>query len=718
MQQIRQPDTTTSAPPTRAADRRGERTSPTQLQLRGASFAEGAAALAPDTQAVAQDGVSGAGGAPPHLEAVQRSFGGHDISGVRAHTGGKAAQAAGAIGAEAYATGNDVAFARGPDLHTAAHEYAHVVQQRAGVQLSGGVGRSGDRYEQHADQVADLVVSGRSAEGKLSELAGGGGRGHDVQRKPAGAVQKRPDANKTTIAALDAASIETIVTAAKSSPLWQRLVATYAEKTTQGFVDLDPASFGDMSLDLMVWIDERFQLADEARSLTDELLNRSDVQARLVSAVRTSVFDLAMTVFGMVTADVELVNEDGNKVTLRAGKVVELVRAQDSQTFEVEALVGKQKAKGTIDADVFRRQPGLTTYDHDSNTTTPEIRQEYGYADFSPDAGKEQTPDGGDGKVSDVSQGAIGDCYLMAGMGAVVAQRPDLIRKMVQYNASTGVYTVTFKEKRGAAFVDVPIQVDSYLPSKSGANPVYAQDGAKKGGDDVALWPAIIEKAYAVWQGGDYETIVGGYPSVVMEAITGAKSDSPRIPAEDQVISLFEGYAKDKKAVCVCTVNNIQERKAKLFAGADAGPYTATLPGSEGKSATVVEGSVSISDTVGKGGVARDDRQGGLSGASVASGSVTYKGGRTQLTYKDERAPASAADLEASYKYKGLVSASLNIYGNHAYMFVGVEGGKIVLANPWGSNPAWQPKPMTAAEFKTFFSSIDVNKPPEAVETT
>jgi hypothetical protein len=48
------------------------------------------------------------------------------------------------------------------------------VQQRAGVMLAGGVGAAGDRYEQHADAVADAVVAGRSAEGMLDTMAGGG----------------------------------------------------------------------------------------------------------------------------------------------------------------------------------------------------------------------------------------------------------------------------------------------------------------------------------------------------------------------------------------------------------------------------------------------------------------------------------------------------------------------------------------------------------------
>lgn len=56
-----------------------------------------------------------------------------------------------------------------PTLRTAAREVAHVIQQQAGVQLSGGVGQVGDRYEQHADAVAEQVVQGRSAEALLDQ---------------------------------------------------------------------------------------------------------------------------------------------------------------------------------------------------------------------------------------------------------------------------------------------------------------------------------------------------------------------------------------------------------------------------------------------------------------------------------------------------------------------------------------------------------------------
>lgn len=124
----------------------------------------------------------------PYADAIQRSFGRHDISGVQAHTGGGAAASANDMGAAAYASGNHVVLGeRGADLHTVAHEAAHVVQQRGGVQLKGGVGAEGDHYERHADLVADQVVQGKSAESLLDQHAGPG----VAASVPAGAVTQR-----------------------------------------------------------------------------------------------------------------------------------------------------------------------------------------------------------------------------------------------------------------------------------------------------------------------------------------------------------------------------------------------------------------------------------------------------------------------------------------------------------------------------------------------
>lgn len=120
-------------------------------------------------QAAASLGTSGPSGPLPYFDTIQRSFGKHDVSHVAAHTDAAAERGARMLQASAFTTGNQVAFARPLSLHTAAHEAAHVVQQRSGLQLAGGVGVAGDRHERHADAVAARVSAGQSSEALLDE---------------------------------------------------------------------------------------------------------------------------------------------------------------------------------------------------------------------------------------------------------------------------------------------------------------------------------------------------------------------------------------------------------------------------------------------------------------------------------------------------------------------------------------------------------------------
>ncbi len=175
-----------ATPPVDGADREAAAPSIAKVRCAGASIQFAPGTYDPSAEAsqaradggairdheIAQAGINGPSTRLPHAEQIQRAFAKHDVSGVRAHLDDDAAEAAETLGAAAYATGMDVAFAGPPSLHTAAHEAAHVVQQRAGVQLAGGFGESGDAYERHADEVADAVVAGQSAEPILSRMAG------------------------------------------------------------------------------------------------------------------------------------------------------------------------------------------------------------------------------------------------------------------------------------------------------------------------------------------------------------------------------------------------------------------------------------------------------------------------------------------------------------------------------------------------------------------
>jgi hypothetical protein len=133
---------------------------------------------------IARDGTQGHGRALAHGERIQNSFGSrHDLSSVRMHVGRSSGEACDRLGAAAFATGSSIAFRADPDLWLAAHEAAHVIQQRHGEGPPAGLDSPGDRHERAASAVADRVVAGKSARDLLP-------RGERRAAGSTGAVQR------------------------------------------------------------------------------------------------------------------------------------------------------------------------------------------------------------------------------------------------------------------------------------------------------------------------------------------------------------------------------------------------------------------------------------------------------------------------------------------------------------------------------------------------
>jgi hypothetical protein len=224
---------------------------------------------ADERHALAAEGTRGGGGSLPFLAEIQGSFGRHDVSSIVAHTDARAASATEQMGASAFATGNHVAFGGAPGLHTAAHEAAHVVQQKKGVSLAGGVGEEGDAYELHADAVADAVVAGESAE-ELLDAGPTGGASTALQLAPKvgkaipAYEHKRPHKLDGTIAA---------------ATLLRRIY----EKTR-----IDPKTAGAERAGLvMVAADDAFELARELGQIAAlEKPNWSELTVELSHAIR------------------------------------------------------------------------------------------------------------------------------------------------------------------------------------------------------------------------------------------------------------------------------------------------------------------------------------------------------------------------------------------------------------------------------------------------
>ena len=129
-----------------------------------------------DTRRIAAGALRGRGQPLTHLDTIQEAFGHHDVGGMREFTGSAAQETLATLGAAGFTSNGCMAVSNMPDLYTQAHEAAHGVQQAAlgnSLELKQGIGETGDKYERHADAVAEKVVRGQSAQPLLDDMTGG-----------------------------------------------------------------------------------------------------------------------------------------------------------------------------------------------------------------------------------------------------------------------------------------------------------------------------------------------------------------------------------------------------------------------------------------------------------------------------------------------------------------------------------------------------------------
>ena len=132
--------------------------------------------------------------------------------------------------------------------------------------------------------------------------------------------------------------------------------------------------------------------------------------------------------------------------------------------------------------------------------------------------------------INDISQGNLGDCYLVCGLAEVALQDPGAIEQMIQQNGN-GTYAVRFYVNGKAEWVTV----DSTLAvtSNSYATPIFNNSYVSYPQNQ---WVNLIEKAYAElsagspanqnsdgWAGNSFTSIGdGGWPDISIAQITGA----------------------------------------------------------------------------------------------------------------------------------------------------------------------------------------------------
>ena len=141
--------------------------------------------------------------------------------------------------------------------------------------------------------------------------------------------------------------------------------------------------------------------------------------------------------------------------------------------------------------------------------------------------------------LNDIRQRYAANCYLLAGIGAVARQNPQLIQNAIRENrnaqGAVTSYTVTFYERDigdATKFNPVRITVDNNFPRNDDRRAGLSgdsQDGSQE------IWTQILEKAYAQYY-GSYDLMYGQNrldtfitnPAEVMTLLTGRPSRNVR----------------------------------------------------------------------------------------------------------------------------------------------------------------------------------------------
>lgn len=165
-----------------------------------------------------------------------------------------------------------------------------------------------------------------------------------------------------------------------------------------------------------------------------------------------------------------------------------------------------------------------------------------------------QDADGNDlpPSLGDISQGGLNDCFLFASMAAIVNSDPQRIVKMIKNNGN-GTYTVTFKG----------IGVFSAATETVSADFAVNRHGNVT--DRKALWPLIIEKAYAKEKGGLDKLDKGGNPGDAVDDLTddGPSRFDPQDKSADYILGKLAAAMKNKFPTTVLSPKKEDASKEK-----------------------------------------------------------------------------------------------------------------------------------------------------------
>lgn len=148
---------------------------------------------------------------------------------------------------------------------------------------------------------------------------------------------------------------------------------------------------------------------------------------------------------------------------------------------------------------------------------------------------------------TDVKQGALGDCYMVATVAAIAHQHPQLIRDRMRENPDGTVTFTFFGKDPWNRLEPQEVTVTRELPTRADGSLPFGQSGQHE------AWFPLLEKAYAQFKGGVQAIGNGGFPSEAQEALLGTSPTESKVAGGDPH-ALYAQLESDLAAGRIVTV--------------------------------------------------------------------------------------------------------------------------------------------------------------------
>lgn len=139
--------------------------------------------------------------------------------------------------------------------------------------------------------------------------------------------------------------------------------------------------------------------------------------------------------------------------------------------------------------------------------------------------------------VRDIKQGAIGDCYFMAGLASIVAQKPEAVKDMIRDNGDGTVTVKLFDVKTAEGqktFAPKYLTFDKSV--------LHTDFAIREHASKEAPWVALLEKAYAIHTGSYARMGEGGFASDIYETLLGQPAIKQEIQATPLAAALRQAF--------------------------------------------------------------------------------------------------------------------------------------------------------------------------------